>query len=118
MIKAYAAHEPHGKLEPFEYDPGELADDQVEIDVVACGVCHSDLSLLNNEWHISSYPLVPGHEVVGRVAQRGSICICKSARETGTIRLTEFSLVKLERSNHESPVPDDMCSVCGNVGLC
>lgn len=72
MIKAYAAHEPHGKLEAFEYDPGELADDQVEIDVIACGVCHSDLSLLNNEWHISRYPLVPGHEVVGRVARRGS----------------------------------------------
>ncbi|MHB8746581.1 MAG: hypothetical protein ACYC7I_08640 [Gammaproteobacteria bacterium] len=37
MIKAYAAHESHGKLEPFEYDPGELADDQIEIDVIARG---------------------------------------------------------------------------------
>ncbi|MCB1826065.1 MAG: alcohol dehydrogenase catalytic domain-containing protein [Candidatus Competibacteraceae bacterium] len=70
MIRAYAAHEAKGKLTPFEYDPGELKPDQVKIDVIACGVCHSDLSMLHNEWHNSSYPLVPGHEVVGTIAQR------------------------------------------------
>ena len=46
MIKAYAANEPGGKLEPFEYDPGELDTGQVEIDVDYCGICHSDLSML------------------------------------------------------------------------
>ena len=71
MIRAYAAHEAKGKLTPFEYDPGELKPDQVEIDVIACGVCHSDLSMLHNDWHNSSYPLVPGHEVVGTIAQIG-----------------------------------------------
>lgn len=71
MIRAYAAHEAKGRLTPFEYDPGELKPDQVEIAVIACGVCHSDLSMLNNEWGVSAYPLVPGHEVVGTIAQVG-----------------------------------------------
>lgn len=72
MIKAYAATEPGGKLEPFEYDPGPLQDEYVEIAVEYCGICHSDLSMLDNEWGISQYPFVPGHEVVGRVAAIGS----------------------------------------------
>jgi len=72
MIHAYAATERGGKLTPFEYDPGSLQDEQVEIDVQYCGICHSDLSMLDNEWGITQYPFVPGHEVIGRVAAIGS----------------------------------------------
>jgi uncharacterized zinc-type alcohol dehydrogenase-like protein len=72
MIRAYAAREAGGRLEPFEYDPGELGPEQVEIDVTACGVCHSDLSMWQNNWQIASFPFVPGHEVVGRVAALGA----------------------------------------------
>jgi len=71
MINAYAAHEPGGKLLPFEYDPGELGPEDVEIAVEACGICHSDLSMLYNEWGMTTYPLVPGHEVAGTVAAVG-----------------------------------------------
>jgi len=71
MFKAYAAHQAKGPLEPFEYDPGALGPDEVEIDVSTCGVCHSDLSIVNNEWQVSSYPVVPGHEVVGTIARVG-----------------------------------------------
>ncbi len=71
-IRALAADEPHGKLHAFEYDPGELGPDQVEIAVEYCGICHSDISMLNNDWGVSTYPLVPGHEVVGRVIAAGS----------------------------------------------
>ena len=71
MIRAYAATEAGGKLSPFEFDPGELAPDGVEIDVTACGLCHSDLSMLNNEWGFTEYPFVPGHEAVGTVAAIG-----------------------------------------------
>ena len=71
MIKAYAAHEPGGKLEPFEYDPGELQPGQVEIAVEYCGICHSDLSMLDNEWGMTTYPFVGGHEVVGTIAAVG-----------------------------------------------
>jgi uncharacterized zinc-type alcohol dehydrogenase-like protein len=70
-IHAYAARETHGQLTPFEYDPGELGPDQVEIAVKSCGICHSDVAMLNNEWGFSSYPFVGGHEVVGQIAAVG-----------------------------------------------
>lgn len=72
MIRAYAAHEPAGELKPFEYDPGSLGDEEVEIRVEYCGVCHSDLSMLNNEWGMTQYPFVPGHEVVGTIEAIGT----------------------------------------------
>lgn len=71
MIRAYAAKEPRGKLEPFEYDPGILGEEEVEIKVEYCGICHSDLSMLDNEWGRTIYPFVPGHEVVGTIAAKG-----------------------------------------------
>ncbi|MBU2223776.1 MAG: NAD(P)-dependent alcohol dehydrogenase, partial [Gammaproteobacteria bacterium] len=72
MIKAYAALAPQSELTLIEYDPGPLGRQDVEIDVDYCGICHSDLSMINNEWGMSSYPLVAGHEVVGRIAALGS----------------------------------------------
>ncbi|MCW8894059.1 MAG: NAD(P)-dependent alcohol dehydrogenase [Deltaproteobacteria bacterium] len=71
MINAYAAFEAGGKLKPFEFDPGQLNRHEVEIEVEHCGICHSDLSMLDNEWGISQYPLVPGHEVVGTISKVG-----------------------------------------------
>jgi uncharacterized zinc-type alcohol dehydrogenase-like protein len=71
MIKAYAAHQKGDKLLPFEYDPGVLGPSEVEINVAYCGVCHSDLSMLNNEWGITNYPFVPGHEIIGSIAAKG-----------------------------------------------
>ena len=68
---AYAAEKPKGEFKPFEYDVGELPADGVEIDVATCGICHSDLSMLDDEWGQSSYPFVGGHEVVGTVAALG-----------------------------------------------
>ena len=55
-IHALAARQPRGKLGPLAYDPGPLGDEQVEIEVQYCGICHSDLSMLNNEWQISQFP--------------------------------------------------------------
>lgn len=70
-IHAYAATESGGTLEPFEYDPGPLGADEVEIDVAYCGICHSDLSMINDEWDMSEYPMVPGHEITGTIAAVG-----------------------------------------------
>ena len=75
MVKAFAAFEPGGELRPFEYDPGPLGAEQVEIDVEHCGICHSDLSMLNNEWQMTEYPFVPGHEVIGTIAAVGDAVI-------------------------------------------
>lgn len=72
MIKAYAATKPGGELKPFEFDPGKLGSDEVEIKVESCGICHSDLSMLDNEWGFTQYPFVPGHEVVGSISDLGS----------------------------------------------
>lgn len=72
IVKAYAASSAGGRLEPFEYELGELGVDEVDIDVRYCGICHSDLSMLDNEWGISRYPLVPGHEVIGTIAAVGA----------------------------------------------
>jgi uncharacterized zinc-type alcohol dehydrogenase-like protein len=71
MARGYAATEPGGALREFEFDLGPLGDSQVEIKVEYCGLCHSDLSMLNNDWGTTQYPLVPGHEVVGTVEAVG-----------------------------------------------
>lgn len=70
--KAYAALAKGEKLKPFEFNPGPLGEEQVEIKVSYCGICHSDLSMIDNEWGMSVYPLVAGHEVVGTVSAIGS----------------------------------------------
>lgn len=71
-IKAYAASQPKGPLAPLEYEPGPLRPDDVEVAVSHCGLCHSDLSVLDGDWGPTPYPFVPGHEVVGTVAAIGS----------------------------------------------
>jgi uncharacterized zinc-type alcohol dehydrogenase-like protein len=71
MFRAYVAHEAGGKLESFEFDPGTLGPEQVEIDVDYCGICHSDLSMLHNHFQMTAFPFVPGHEVAGRISAVG-----------------------------------------------
>lgn len=71
IIKSYAAHKAGAELELYEYDAGELKPEDVEVEVEYCGICHSDLSMIDNEWGISAYPLIAGHEVIGRVSALG-----------------------------------------------
>ncbi|MGD0539496.1 MAG: NAD(P)-dependent alcohol dehydrogenase [Verrucomicrobiota bacterium] len=71
IFKAYAAPAQGQPLAPFEFDPGPLRPEQVEVKVSHCGICHSDLSMIHNEWGQSTYPLVPGHEIVGTVVAAG-----------------------------------------------
>jgi uncharacterized zinc-type alcohol dehydrogenase-like protein len=71
MIHAYAAKAAAKPLEPFEYSPSELKADEVEIAIDCCGLCHSDLHLIDDDWKISKYPLVPGHEIIGKITKKG-----------------------------------------------
>jgi uncharacterized zinc-type alcohol dehydrogenase-like protein len=71
-VNAYAAHEAGGKLEPFKYELPDLGNEQVDIKVHYCGLCHSDLSMIKDEWGMSQFPMVPGHEVVGEIMAVGS----------------------------------------------
>jgi len=71
IVNAYAASEKNGELKPFEFELGPLGPKDVDISVEHCGICHSDVSMLENAWEMTSYPFVPGHEVTGRVAAIG-----------------------------------------------
>ena len=70
-FRAYAAHEEKGPLAPFVYEPAELGSNDVEIRISHCGICHSDVHLVDGDWGASGYPMVPGHEIVGTVASAG-----------------------------------------------
>jgi uncharacterized zinc-type alcohol dehydrogenase-like protein len=72
QIQGLAAHAAGSELLPLKYDPGKLGAREVEIAITHCGVCHSDLHLIANDWGISQYPFIPGHEIVGTVAALGS----------------------------------------------
>ncbi len=71
LIKAYAANEPKGEFQPFEFEAENLGDEHVEIKVHSCGICHSDLSMRNNEWGMTQFPFVGGHEAVGEIIALG-----------------------------------------------
>ncbi len=67
----YAAESATASLVPFTFERRELEADDVAIDILYCGICHSDLHQAHNDWGNSSYPMVPGHEIVGRVRAMG-----------------------------------------------
>ncbi|WP_133645302.1 NAD(P)-dependent alcohol dehydrogenase [Paraburkholderia flava] len=70
--QAYAAHDPKSKLVPFTFERRALRENDVQMEVLFCGVCHSDLHQARDEWRNSVYPVVPGHEIVGRVTAVGA----------------------------------------------
>lgn len=70
-IPAYAALEAKARLVPWSYEPGALGPHDVDLEVTHCGLCFSDVHLIDDDWKKSVYPLVPGHEVIGRVLARG-----------------------------------------------
>lgn len=70
-IKAFGTEAPEADLEQLNIDRREATDKDVEIDILYCGVCHSDLHTARNEWHGTVYPNVPGHEIVGRITKVG-----------------------------------------------
>jgi alcohol/geraniol dehydrogenase (NADP+) len=71
-IHGLAVHAAGAQLLPYKFDPGELQAHEVEIKISHCGVCHSDVHLIDNDWGISKYPFIPGHEIVGTVVTLGS----------------------------------------------
>jgi uncharacterized zinc-type alcohol dehydrogenase-like protein len=70
-VKSWAAQSATSALAPFSIGRREPLPNDVVIDILYCGVCHSDLHQVRNEWHNSVYPVVPGHEIVGRVVKTG-----------------------------------------------
>lgn len=71
-IHAYAALKAGAELTPFTYDAPELGPYEILVKVTHCGLCHSDIHLIDDNWKRSQYPLIPGHEIVGTVSKKGS----------------------------------------------
>ncbi|RUT25822.1 hydroxyacid dehydrogenase [Asaia sp. W19] len=68
----YGAQSASERLAPFTFDRRDTGPDDVRIDILYCGVCHSDIHQARNEWHNTVYPCVPGHEIVGRISEVGA----------------------------------------------
>lgn len=68
----YAAYSPGTTVKPYEFERRELRGDDVAIEILYCGICHSDLHTINGDWGEKPYPLIPGHEIVGRVIEVGA----------------------------------------------
>lgn len=71
-FQGYASLKPGEKLQPWEYEPAPLGSNDVEIAVTHNGLCHTDIHMRDNDWNVSKFPLVAGHEVVGNVTQIGA----------------------------------------------
>jgi alcohol dehydrogenase (NADP+) len=72
QAKGYAAFDPKEPLKPFQFERRDLTATDVQIEILYCGVCHSDIHQVRNEWGNSLFPMVPGHEIVGQVISVGS----------------------------------------------
>lgn len=70
-VKGYAAEKVGADLVPFSFDRRDVGPHDIAIDILYCGVCHSDVHQVRDEWGNSMFPMVPGHEIVGRITQVG-----------------------------------------------
>ncbi len=70
--RSFAAQNATTPLTPFNFQRRDPGMNDVQIEILYCGVCHSDLHIARNEWHGTTYPCVPGHEIIGRVVQAGA----------------------------------------------
>ena len=108
MIKAYAAETSEADLAPFEIERRDVQPTDIKIEIMYCGVCHSDLHQVRNDWKSSKYPVVPGHEIIGKVTAIG--------REVQKYKVGDLVGVGcLVDSCHEcSACHDDMEQFCEN----
>ena len=90
-----AVHAAGAHLLPYKYDPGELLADEVEIKISHCGVCHSDIHLIDNDWGMSKYPFIPGHEAIGIVTEVVSIEHSTRSGHYDTTNLADATVKKL-----------------------
>ena len=105
---AYAAQDATSVLAPFSLERREVGPDDVQIDILFCGVCHSDLHTVRNDWKNTLYPTVPGHEIVGRVSAVGA-------------KVTKFKLgvtagvgCMVDSCQHCASCADDLEQFCEN----
>lgn len=84
-VKSYAAATAKSPLAPFNFDRREVGPHDVLIDILYCGVCHSDIHQARDEWGGSIFPMVPGHEIVGRITKVGALVTKFKAGDLGGV---------------------------------
>jgi uncharacterized zinc-type alcohol dehydrogenase-like protein len=107
--KAYAAASATAPLAPFSFQRRDPGPEEIEIQIQFCGICHTDVHQARNEWHGTTYPCVPGHEIVGRVARAGARvkkfkegdraavgCMVDSCRECASCKAGDEHLCEVE----------------------
>lgn len=107
-VKAYAAQSAERPLGPYQIERREPEDDDVEIKILYCGVCHSDIHTARNEWGGTTYPVVPGHEIVGKVTRVGKAV--KKFKVGDTVGVGCF----VDSCGHCSNCEDDNEQYCEN----
>ena len=113
-LAALAAKQP---LVPHQYEPAALRPHDVELEITHCGICHSDLHLIDNDWSSSTYPLVPGHEIVGTVTSAGGECAIPIGQRVG-IGWQRSACFDCEqcRAGHENLCPRQQATCVGHMG--
>jgi len=81
QTKGYAAHQAKTPLRQFSFERRDPRNHDIVIDIQYCGICHTDVHQVNDEWGGSTFPMVPGHEIVGIVTKVGVGCLVDSCRK-------------------------------------
>jgi alcohol/geraniol dehydrogenase (NADP+) len=116
-VHAFAALVAKESLVPQAYSPAPLGPRDVEIAISHCGICHSDLHLVDNDWLTSSYPLVPGHEIVGVVSEAGPQCDLAVGQRVGVgWQRSACHECDLCRAGHENLCAKQQATCVGHMG--
>ncbi|HEY3816667.1 MAG TPA: NAD(P)-dependent alcohol dehydrogenase [Polyangiaceae bacterium] len=117
FFSAFAAMSAKQSLVPFKYEPSALGAADVEVQISHCGICHSDLHLIDDDWSTSAYPLVPGHEIVGIVSAAGERCTLAIGQRVG-IGWQRSACHECEQclAGRENLCPSQQATCVGNMG--
>lgn len=117
-IDAYAVMAAGKELEKFRYDPKELGPHDIEVKITHCGICHSDIHLIDDDWKMSSFPLVPGHEIIGTVTSAGASVTAFEPGQRVGIGWQRSSCLECElcRSGQENLCPSQRATCAGHYG--
>jgi alcohol dehydrogenase (NADP+) len=72
-VRGYGAPSAKAQLAPYQFTRRDKRSDDVVIEILYCGICHTDSHSVNNDWGVSMYPIVPGHEIIGQVESVGQL---------------------------------------------
>lgn len=117
-IQAYAATKAKASLEPFQYQAPTLGPNDVQIKITHCGICHSDVHIIDDDWRIGFFPAVPGHEIVGIVEEKGSSVSHIDVGARVGIGWQRSSCLQCEQcvSGFEQHCPHQQATCAGNFG--